>query len=243
MNFYAMLNFFPLEYKEMFDPDPVHVGLRALPAGIGTTVGAVLGNALLTWFKSHNKSILIVGCCMMTAFSGALAAVTPDREGLSIALGTMTGLGVGLVLVPSITVAVTVTPDHTIATCVALSLSVRAIGGAIGSAVYYNVFLNKTNTYIPQYVAEYATKAGLPSSSLKSFVAAFLADPTTAQGIPGVTERVVEAATIATRWAYGESLEYVWLSSIAFGGCAVLLCLTVEDISKYMTSRVAARLV
>ncbi|KAL4889765.1 hypothetical protein BDV59DRAFT_204963 [Aspergillus ambiguus] len=242
MNFYAMLNFFPLEYREVFNPDPVRVGLRAFPAGVGTTVGAVLGNALLTWFKGHNKTILVIGCCMMTAFSGALAAVTPEREGLSIALGTMTGLGVGLVLVPSITVAVTVTPDHTIATCVALSLSVRAIGGAIGSAVYYNVYLNKVQTYIPQYVAEYVIKAGLPPGNVKGFIETFLADPTKTEGIPGVTEKVIEAATIGTRWAYGKSLEYVWLSSIAFGGCAMLLCLAVEDISKYMTSRVAARL-
>lgn len=48
----------------------------------------------------------------------------------------MAGFGVGGVLVPAATIAITVTPDTTIATCVALSLAIRTIGGSIGYAIY-----------------------------------------------------------------------------------------------------------
>lgn len=66
MNFYAMLNFFPLEFSTVFKPDPVRVGLRGLAPGIGTTIGAVLANAALSWLKGHNREILLAGCIIMS---------------------------------------------------------------------------------------------------------------------------------------------------------------------------------
>jgi hypothetical protein len=242
MNFYAMLNFFPLVFSTVFDPDPVRVGLRGIAPGLSTTFGAVLANAALSWFKGHNREILLIGCVVMTAFGGSFAAVNPDREGLAIGLATMTGFGVGSVLVPAATVAVTVTPDTSIATCVALSLTIRAVGGSIGYAIYYNVFINKLRPQLPAKVLEYALKAGLPMSSAETFVGAFLTVPAEATKIPGVTAQVLEAAVIGTRWAYAEALKYVWLSSISFGCCAIIACLFIGNIGKYMTSRVAARI-
>lgn len=178
----------------------------------------------------------------MTAFGGSFACVNPDREGLAIALGTITGFGVGSVLVPAATVAVTVTPDTSIATCVALSLTIRAVGGSIGYAIYYNVFINKLTPNLIKYVGEYAVVAGLPLTSAPAFLEAFLTKSPAVAKIPGVTPGVIEAATIGTRWAYAESLKYVWLSSISFGCCAIIACLFIGNIGKYMTSRVAARI-
>ena len=66
MNFYAMLNFFPLEFSTVFDPDPVKVGLRGLAPGLSTTFGAVIANAALSWFKGHNREILLAGCVIMS---------------------------------------------------------------------------------------------------------------------------------------------------------------------------------
>jgi hypothetical protein len=242
MNFYAMLNFFPLAFSAIFDPDPVKVGLRGLAPGLSTTFGAVLANAALSWFKGHNRELLLAGCITMTAFGGSFAAVNPDREGLAIALGTLTGFGVGSVLVPAATVAVTVTPDTSIATCVALSLTIRAVGGSIGYAIYYNVFINKLTPKLPAYIAEYAVKAGLPVSSAELFVGTYLTAPANLTSVPGVTPQVVEAAAVGSRWAYADSLKYVWLSSISFGCCAIIACLFIGNIGKYMTSRVAARI-
>ena len=67
--------------------------------------------------------------------------MNPDRETAAIVVGGLAGFGVGGVLVPAATVAVTVTPDTTIATCVALGLSIRAVGGSIGFAIYVRPLL------------------------------------------------------------------------------------------------------
>ena len=161
---------------------------------------------------------------------------------MAIGLGTITGFGVGSVLVPAATVAITVTPDTSIATCVALSLTIRAVGGSIGYAIYYNVFINKLTPKLPAYVAQYAIQAGLPATEAIEFVEAFLEAPTQLAKIPGVNEKIIEAATVGSRWAYAESLKYVWLTSISFGCCAIISCLFIGNISKYMTNRVAAKI-
>jgi hypothetical protein len=69
-----------------------------------------------------------------------------------VALGTLAGFGVGGVLIPAATIAVTLCPGDLIATCVALSLSIRVIGGSIGYAIYYNIFVNNITSKLPAYI-------------------------------------------------------------------------------------------
>lgn len=165
--------------------------------------------------------------------------VTPDTPRIAVALGTLAGFGVGSVLVPAATVAITVSPDASIATCVALSLAIRTVGGSIGYAICYNVFINKLTPKLPAYVAEYAVKAGLPLDDAKVVVGTFLTAPKNITSVPGVTPAIIEAATIGSRWAYAESLKFVWLTSIAFGVCSIIACLFIGNITPYMTHRIA----
>ena len=48
MNFYSVINFFPLSFSTVYNPDPIQEGLKGLGYGISTTVGAVFFNALLS---------------------------------------------------------------------------------------------------------------------------------------------------------------------------------------------------
>ena len=68
MNFYALLNFFPVMYEDLFNPDPAKVGVRGLFAALTTTAGATLCNAALTWFKGRNKEILVFATVIMSKF-------------------------------------------------------------------------------------------------------------------------------------------------------------------------------
>lgn len=154
----------------------------------------------------------------------------------------MTGFGVGGVLVPAATVAIMVTPDTSIATCVALSLAIRTVGGSIGYAIYYNVFINKLTKNLPLFVGQWAVEAGLPLESAEAFVGAYLTMPEALAEVPGVTAEVLEAAVIGTRWAFSESLKFVWLASIPFGVCTIIACFFLGNTKKYMTNRVAANL-
>lgn len=108
MNFYSILNFFPLSYSTLFNPDPIQVGLKGLPVAISIVIGAFVFNVSLSYFKNHNREILLIATIMMTAFGGALAVVTPDSPRTFVAMGTISIFGVGGVLVPPATLAITV---------------------------------------------------------------------------------------------------------------------------------------
>lgn len=125
----------------------------------------------------------------------------------------------------------------------ALSLSVRVIGGSIGYAIYYNIFVNKLTARLPAYVAKFAIGAGLPASSATTFVEAFLTNPAKVTSIPGVNAAIIAAATKGTQWAYADSLKYVWYTSIPFGICAVMACAFLGNTSRFMTNRVAAHII
>ena len=106
--------------------------------------------------------------------------------------------------------------------------------------VYYNVFYHKLMGNLPSFVADYAIKAGLPSTSVKEFVDIYLARPDQVATVPGVTPMIIAAATVGSRWAYAESFKYVWYTSVAFGICAIIACLFMGNTRKYMTNRIAA---
>lgn len=70
---------------------------------------------------------------MLTAFGGSLASMNPENVYQTVTLGSFAAFGLGGVIVPAATVAMVACPDALITTCAALSLSVRAVGGAIGT--------------------------------------------------------------------------------------------------------------
>ena len=138
--------------------------------------------------------------------------------------------------------ALIVVPDEYLATAAALSLSIRGVGGAIGYAIYSNIMNNKLATKLPEYVATYAIKAGLPVSEAGQFVGTFLTLPANASALPHVTPEIIQAAALGSSWAYAESLKYVWLSTIPFGMLAVTCCIFVPSVRKWETNRIRVQI-
>ncbi|KAH0845033.1 putative major facilitator superfamily transporter [Fonsecaea pedrosoi] len=237
LNFYSILNFFPILMSQVYDPDPVQVGLKGLGYGCCIGVGSMAGNVAVARFRRHHREVLLFFILIMSK------SPTPFRfRRLVTALLSLASFGIGGVLVPTATVALTATPDTVIATTVALSLSVRLGGGAIGYSIYYNIFASKLKSKLPTLVAEYAVKAGLPLTSAPLFVETFLTNPAAVTTVSGVTNVVIQAATLGVKWAYAESLKYVWYTSIPFGVLSIIACLFLPDTSKYMTNRISVHL-
>lgn len=177
---------------------------------IATAIGAIFWNALLSIWTSGIRYVLFLAALMLTVFGGALASISPDNVYQSVTLASLAAFGLGGVIVPAATAAMIACPDALITTCAALSLSVRAVGGAIGYSIYYNIFSKKLTSTLPVKVGEYAVKAGLPLTSAQAFVATFLTTPEEVVSIPGVTSTIVGQAAYGARWAYAESLHLVW---------------------------------
>ncbi|PMD53445.1 MFS general substrate transporter [Hyaloscypha bicolor E] len=184
------------------------VGLTLFAYVLSTLIiGFLLMVAFGLWEWKGAKYPIVPHEIFVAAFGGALSTISPDTPARAVAFGAIAGFGIGGVLVPAATIAITVTPDAFIATTVALSLSIRVIGGSIGYSIYYNIFANKLKSKLPPIVAAAVVKAGLPLTSVYSFIGTLVTNPKMLSEVPGVTPAVIEAATIATRWAYSESLK------------------------------------
>lgn len=121
-------------------------------------------------------------------------------------------------------------------------MSIRTLGGSIGYTIYLAVFTNKITVNLPAIVAKYAVEAGLATENLESFVTNFLTTPANITTAAGYTPEIAAAATMGSRWAYAESLKWVWYVSIPFGVLAVIACAFIPPIKKWQTSRIAVEL-
>jgi hypothetical protein len=66
MYYYSLINFFPIVYESVYNPNPVQVGLKGLGPGLSVTFGAVTVNALLSLWKGHNRELLLGSAIMMS---------------------------------------------------------------------------------------------------------------------------------------------------------------------------------
>jgi len=78
-------------------------------------------------------------------------------------------------------------------------------------SIYFNIFIEKVQKFLPNYVALYAIEAGLPLSIAEQFISEWLlGSPENAAKLPGITPEIVAAAVKGTQWGYAKSLQYVW---------------------------------
>ena len=68
MYYYALINFIPVVNEAIYNPDPVQVGLKGLGPGFSVTLGAVFVNAALSFWKGHNRELLLFSTIMMSKF-------------------------------------------------------------------------------------------------------------------------------------------------------------------------------
>jgi xanthine/uracil permease len=99
------------------------------------------------------------------------------------------------------------------------------------------IYGGRLNVNLPKKVTSYALNAGLPQSSINSLLVQ-LANGTSAAytQVPGTNSDIIAAIGAGTKSAYAASFSTVYLSSLAFGGVALIASFFVTDIEKYMTS-------
>lgn len=154
-------------------------------------------------------------------------------------VGTHNVTSFNSVYVSAATIAFQAAPDALLAIVVALSLSVRTIGGSIGHKIYFNVYSNKLANFLPTAEGAAAVAAGLPSSDVVPFVTTSASGSTSATSLPGVSAQIIAAATDASRSANAHALSCVWYASVAFGVCSIFAAACVGNIGRHMTNHIA----
>lgn len=78
MNFYAVLGFFPVMLNELYTPDPILVGVRALSYPFAILGGACVVSALLSYTRGHVR-VMFTLVALMMSMSPRFAYLYSDR--------------------------------------------------------------------------------------------------------------------------------------------------------------------
>ncbi|KAL4986315.1 fungal trichothecene efflux pump [Aspergillus falconensis] len=243
-NFFSVIMFWPTQAFNVYGHDPVDVGVRSLPIGFGIMAGACVVLCLMSILRGHNKELMIASSVLMTAGCGAMAVADVNNMSQLWGILAVAGLGIGGIVVPASIITTIICPDDLIATVSALTLSIRLVGGMIGYAIYYNIFINKFTPNAVHYIGGVMstqlniTNPTLITHAIELTGAALLDGLHQIPGIQG-NQAAYEAVVMAGRVAYAESYRWVYYASIGFGGVSILAACFLGNIAQYMDDHVA----
>lgn len=159
---------------------------------------------------------------------------------------TIACIGVGGVIIPNQIIITIICPDDLIATATALALTVRMVGGAIGFAIYYNVFQTKFIEESFATIVPAAVAAGVYNYDDIVQIALDIGHSYFEKSV--YTFRQInsqdkyESIVMAGRIAFAPAFRQVWYVSLAFGGASVIASVFLGDISRFMDDHVAVTL-
>ena len=89
---------------------------------------------------------------------------------------------------------------------------------------------------LPKAVVPAVENAGLPASSVPALFAAMTNGTTAAlEKVPGVSAKILGAMATAVQDANSQSFKVVYLSSLAFGGVAIISAFFATNVDEFMT--------
>ncbi|KAK4242005.1 major facilitator superfamily domain-containing protein [Achaetomium macrosporum] len=243
-NFFSVLLLWPPEAYNVYGHDPVGVGIRGMPFAFGVFAGCIVSLVLLSWFRGQIKWLIFSASVLMTVGCGCLSLARVDNIHAVYAILFIAGLGVGGITIPVSTVATIICPGDVIATVTALTIAIRIVGGAIGYAVYFNVFVNKLIPELRTLVGTACFRAGIKDPELIHQVIGLTSVSLVNEirNLPGINEGMWAEIVAAGQVAYANAYPWVYYCSVAFGGVSVLASLFLGDISEMVDDVVVAEM-
>ncbi|KIW33885.1 uncharacterized protein PV07_00700 [Cladophialophora immunda] len=213
----------PQEIHSLFTTKPQTIGWYSLAYNCSATLGAIVSGVLFARIKHIRWQFFTIAVlqCSFTASAASITQHTPARAIVLIAMGAFC---VGASQVLATLIVQFGAEDHQIGVATGLSGTFRATGGSIAIAIYSTIIRSYLTGHLGKNVSNAALAAGLPVSSLPSFLKALLAQSATAlKTVKGVTPTIVAAAGDGTKPTYAHAYRTVFLASIAFGGELLLV--------------------
>lgn len=127
--------------------------------------------------------------------------------------------------------------QHDLGLASGLSGMSRFAGASLAQSVYTTILTNTQSQRWKSLGTIAAVGAGLPQSSVSTFLKAFPMGAAALDAVPGVTPEILEAAGLAFKWSYAHALKVVALASVGFGGLGILGTLYCENIDAKMNNK------
>ncbi|KXS94594.1 hypothetical protein AC578_1785 [Pseudocercospora eumusae] len=165
-----------------------------------------------------------------------MALVTPYNKGTMIAFAFLEQTCFGWAQYESVAFTQLGVHQHDLGMSGGLAGVARYAGGSLAQAIYTSVLTNTQTSRAATLVPKAAMNAGASESA-----AAALTHALTAGGngtnVPGVDAEILGAAREAFQWSYAHGLKITALSSLAFGGLGLVMCLWCESIDEKMNDQ------
>ncbi|KAL5048548.1 hypothetical protein BDW71DRAFT_195854 [Aspergillus fruticulosus] len=209
--------FLPQEIATLFTSDAVMTGVWNIPFNAMTIGGGIL-SAIILGLTKEAKWTVVAAFVMLLA-------------GNCLMLTSLLIVVVGIC-----------TPNHLIAAAISVAAAARALGGSIGTVIFSQIFASKIEDFLPEEVAKEAIKAGLPQTSIPSFLQALLARQESAlMVVPGVTPAIIAAGENGAAKAYAHGFNFVWYSLIPFAVISLGLSFGLRSTRAHLNRQVAAQ--
>lgn len=221
--------------------------LLTLPGNIGLVFGAVclicFGNLFghwkwtltAAWIGEVLMSAILRSCELtkvqgMCVWGGLMALVTPYNRGTMIAFTFLEQAFFGWAQYESIAFTQLGVHQHDLGISGGLAGVARYAGGSLAQAIYVSILANTQASRAASLVPAAITKAGGTATMAAEILAAFPLGAKALAAIPGTNAEILAAAGVANQWAYAHALKVTALSSLAFGGVGLIMCLLCENI-------------
>jgi hypothetical protein len=171
----------------------------------------------------------------------AIASATPDTKDRATALIILGSFFIGWNESVCLSNAgIELLDQREIGTAVGAAGSVRSAISSVASAVYLTVLSNRLTQTIPTVVPPAVIAAGLPSSSVPTFLQGFTTG--SFSGVEGLTDAILAVGTQAYKTASAQAYSTVFYTTIAFTGIAVVISFFSPNVDDKMTGEVAVTL-
>ncbi|KAJ4178109.1 hypothetical protein NW755_013448 [Fusarium falciforme] len=222
-----------------FETDPWQISVRILGftlVNLGLSIPIML---YATKFKDL-KSPLIMSFAFFIAVSSCYAAIRPSWNTVQHVLNVLTGIGQSGPLTLLVACVQFTAPHAYLSTATGLAFSIRAIGGAFGSAVLDAIINGRLTSHYAPAVGKAAVTAGLPEKSVPALLQALATGEIGSSDVEGANSAVWNAAISESRWQYAHAYRFAWSSVIPFAVLALVAVACLKGVKELMTEKVEA---
>ncbi|HLG69280.1 MAG TPA: DHA2 family efflux MFS transporter permease subunit [Chloroflexota bacterium] len=213
--FFAAIVFLPLFLQLVRGDTATNSGLLLLPMMLGATSSAAGSGRIISWTGRY-KWFPVAGLAVMAVTLFLFSRMGPQTAPLMTAtLMALFGLGFGMVGEVMILAVQNAAEPRQMGTAIGSANLFRALGGAVGVAVYGSVFAHQLNVWLQRLVPASAL-AALNSGSLQ-------ASPAAVQALPSAVRDAIAQAT-------AHALSPVFLIAAPIAAAGLLLVLFLDEI-------------
>jgi hypothetical protein len=187
------------------------------------------------------RAPMFCGFVLWTAGIVGLATIQPGNNINQMAFVALAGISFGAPLVLVIAGVQLSAPHAFIGTATAVTMSFRAFASTIFVAIYGAALGPRLAVNIPGTVPPAILQAGLPLTSIASFMAALTSnDKPALADVAGVTPEIIAIGRKALRQAWADSLRVIYVIAASFGVVACIGSLFLGNMKRTMKYHVDA---